>query len=347
VLVSDGKESCGGDPCETIKSLREKGIKIRLHVVGFAVGDDEKNQLTCMADAGGGRYFEAKNSAELTQALAEVRTAVVEEKPAPAAPPPPKTAISAKSAATEIANATPIDAGEVVKGRLADIDQGGKRHFWKAALPPGRYTLVLDTKRTDDARSNLIADIDLLTPDGRKAGRALGVNETGPRFRSVAEIDTAAHPELVLQVENGSSIIDYWLALYPADADIPTPFFVRIPPITPLEFGKPAQATLNPSDEQRGEAYYTIDLDGADYRLTWNLERVDKRKSNIMGDVDVFGPLGQELLNSSPCTINKIDLTAGCTGKLSLVEPTKIFLRAFGQSHPYRSTLMVEPWPEE
>ena len=72
ILVSDGKETCKGDPCAAMKGLREKGIQVTAHVVGFDVTDEEKKQLTCIAEQGGGRYFTAGNAEELKGALKEV-----------------------------------------------------------------------------------------------------------------------------------------------------------------------------------------------------------------------------------------------------------------------------------
>ena len=77
VLVSDGKETCAGDPCTLVRDLREQGIKIRVHVVGFDVDQDEREQLVCIAEAGGGKYFSADNADQLQQALTEVREEVV------------------------------------------------------------------------------------------------------------------------------------------------------------------------------------------------------------------------------------------------------------------------------
>ena len=37
VLISDGKETCGGDPCAMVRDLRAKGVKVTVHVVGFNV----------------------------------------------------------------------------------------------------------------------------------------------------------------------------------------------------------------------------------------------------------------------------------------------------------------------
>ncbi|GAA3925354.1 hypothetical protein GCM10022229_19110 [Luteimonas lutimaris] len=71
VLVSDGLESCGGDPCEAVKAAKQSGVDFRLHVVGFDLGDTDTAQLQCMAEAGGGRFFSASNADELAGALSE------------------------------------------------------------------------------------------------------------------------------------------------------------------------------------------------------------------------------------------------------------------------------------
>ena len=54
VLVSDGQETCGGDPCATVKALKAAGVKFVMHVVGFAVTAADQAQLECIAQAGGG-----------------------------------------------------------------------------------------------------------------------------------------------------------------------------------------------------------------------------------------------------------------------------------------------------
>ena len=78
LLVSDGRETCDEDPCKLIQAYRERGIQLKVHVVGFDVTDEEKNQLACIADAGGGQYFTAKNAEQLSMALTAVKTEVLE-----------------------------------------------------------------------------------------------------------------------------------------------------------------------------------------------------------------------------------------------------------------------------
>ena len=72
VLISDGEETCDGDPCAMVKALKTSGIKFVMHVIGFDVTDKEKAQLSCLAEAGGGSYFTAKNAGELTAAARKV-----------------------------------------------------------------------------------------------------------------------------------------------------------------------------------------------------------------------------------------------------------------------------------
>ncbi|MDJ0918077.1 MAG: VWA domain-containing protein [Woeseiaceae bacterium] len=72
ILVSDGIESCGGDPVQSARSLKEQGIVV--HLIGFGLGnaaDEDTASLRAVADASGGRYVTASNAEELEAALAE------------------------------------------------------------------------------------------------------------------------------------------------------------------------------------------------------------------------------------------------------------------------------------
>ncbi len=80
VLISDGIETCGGDPCSTTAALKSSGIKFIMHVVGFDVDSDASEQLVCIAKKGGGRYFWAKNAEQLLSVLSVVQKSVVENK---------------------------------------------------------------------------------------------------------------------------------------------------------------------------------------------------------------------------------------------------------------------------
>ncbi|MDC0737783.1 hypothetical protein N6L24_05800 [Cognatishimia sp. SS12] len=89
VLISDGIETCGGNPCETAKTLAAMGAETKVHAVGFDVDASAREQLKCIADAGRGIYLDAADARGLNSALAEVtRVAQVVTRPEPPAPTP-------------------------------------------------------------------------------------------------------------------------------------------------------------------------------------------------------------------------------------------------------------------
>jgi hypothetical protein len=79
VLVSDGRETCGGDPCEVVKELKRMGVRFVMHVVGFDVPEEDQAQLACIAAAGGGNYFAAENAAALLAALQVVSKEIAQK----------------------------------------------------------------------------------------------------------------------------------------------------------------------------------------------------------------------------------------------------------------------------
>jgi hypothetical protein len=76
VVISDGKETCAGDPCAAVREARAAGVKMQVHVIGFDVTPEESKQLRCIAEAGEGKYFAAKNAPELKQVLTQVKKEV-------------------------------------------------------------------------------------------------------------------------------------------------------------------------------------------------------------------------------------------------------------------------------
>jgi hypothetical protein len=72
VLITDGEETCGGDPAAAIERLRKSGIGTRVSIVGFALEDQTlASTFRRWSDAGGGAFFDAKDAAGLDKALTE------------------------------------------------------------------------------------------------------------------------------------------------------------------------------------------------------------------------------------------------------------------------------------
>ncbi len=72
ILLTDGEESCGGDPQAVAANLRSRGIDVEVHIVGFDLALEEAAVLKDVAVAGGGAYYDAQNLEELSSALTRV-----------------------------------------------------------------------------------------------------------------------------------------------------------------------------------------------------------------------------------------------------------------------------------
>ncbi len=62
ILITDGLEECGGDPCAVSLDLQKKGIMLKPFIVG--IGKNFREQFECV-----GTYFDASNEKEFRNAL--------------------------------------------------------------------------------------------------------------------------------------------------------------------------------------------------------------------------------------------------------------------------------------
>jgi Ca-activated chloride channel homolog len=70
ILVSDGEETCNMDPCQVGRDLEKNGVDFVAHVIGFDVPNPKhQDQLKCLAENTGGRYFNARDAGDLSAAL--------------------------------------------------------------------------------------------------------------------------------------------------------------------------------------------------------------------------------------------------------------------------------------
>ena len=69
VLVTDGLETCGGDPCSASRQIKTGNSAITTHVIGFALDETERANLQCIVDESGGLLLGAGDADELSAAL--------------------------------------------------------------------------------------------------------------------------------------------------------------------------------------------------------------------------------------------------------------------------------------
>lgn len=64
-MVSDGVETCDGDPVAAAKQLQSQNIKAKVNIIGFDVDNEGQQQLKKVADSGGGEYITVDDPADL------------------------------------------------------------------------------------------------------------------------------------------------------------------------------------------------------------------------------------------------------------------------------------------
>ncbi|MDR6227036.1 vWA domain-containing protein [Desmospora profundinema] len=77
-VVSDGEETCGGDPVKEAKKLNQSDIQAMVNIIGFDVDDKGQKELKQVAEAGAGVY-ETVNTEEELQEFMEREREKIEE----------------------------------------------------------------------------------------------------------------------------------------------------------------------------------------------------------------------------------------------------------------------------
>jgi Ca-activated chloride channel family protein len=75
VLLTDGEETCGGNPCDVGKQLKQEGLQFTVHVIGLRVrgitwtGEQSVVETKCLAEETGGLFSTVETERELVEAL--------------------------------------------------------------------------------------------------------------------------------------------------------------------------------------------------------------------------------------------------------------------------------------
>ncbi len=79
ILVTDGIETCGGNPVQEARKLKQAGIKVTTDVVGFDVAKPaEAKRLRAIAEASGGEYTDARTTDALNDYFDQARERVAD-----------------------------------------------------------------------------------------------------------------------------------------------------------------------------------------------------------------------------------------------------------------------------
>jgi hypothetical protein len=69
VLLTDGDETCGGDPAQTLETMSSAGLNLKVNIIGFTVGAELDAKFESWARAGNGNYYKADDAESLGTVL--------------------------------------------------------------------------------------------------------------------------------------------------------------------------------------------------------------------------------------------------------------------------------------
>lgn len=67
LLVASSGDSCGGDPCQVVKEMRQKGVTTTIDAIGFNLAYEAIQPLQCVANTTGGLYYSLSTIEELAE----------------------------------------------------------------------------------------------------------------------------------------------------------------------------------------------------------------------------------------------------------------------------------------
>ncbi|WP_428910642.1 VWA domain-containing protein [Niallia sp. Krafla_26] len=71
-IVSDGIETCGGNPVEEARNLANSDLHVKVNIIGFNVDDKGQKQLKETAAAGNGTYYTVNSNIELNNTISDL-----------------------------------------------------------------------------------------------------------------------------------------------------------------------------------------------------------------------------------------------------------------------------------
>ncbi len=190
ILISDGEETCGGDPVQTAADLNAQGVALSTNVVGFDLDADQRAQMQAIAQAGGGAYFDARDKASLARAIDDAVGVTVRKQERVI-----EKCINPLLGGPTLETAVPVEPGLYTIGELLEKSEG---RYYRIASEAGQRVVIrglLQSRRNlPDAAGNAvetdyalgaftIAGVDANEkPVGSRPGRVRDLPGTSARF---------------------------------------------------------------------------------------------------------------------------------------------------------------------
>jgi hypothetical protein len=147
LLISDGIESCGQDPCALARSWVDAGVQLRTHVVGLGVSGGTREALRCIADTTGGTYADSGSASDLASGIEQ---SAAEPKPKRVYPVRVFAQLKPKGGSKRLV----VDFIAVQNG--ADIET--LHYAGGGVIKPGTYTFEVRSDFTPFRMENVVID---------------------------------------------------------------------------------------------------------------------------------------------------------------------------------------------
>lgn len=173
VLLSDGEPTCSPDPCKVARDLRAQGVDLTVNVVGLNVSGMARNALQCIADAGGGTYYDVDQPDELASSLVTTSVRAFREFTITG-----KTVVGGESSSEPTA---------VNPGQYTDTTLGAKRPRFYTVDVPAKGGIAVSATGRPEATGNIVDyfNIKLTTPDGELCDQGYEQRANVVRLRSI------------------------------------------------------------------------------------------------------------------------------------------------------------------
>ncbi len=186
IVISDGEETCDGDPCAVAEALHNSNIELVVNTIGFDVDATTREQLQCIARVTNGQYFDAADADELSVALQEASAP-----PTPSSPPPTATPTEAPGGAYvavdsngNVLNQVTIEVENVAT--LDDFTGNGR-----ATVPAGEYRGRVRVPLADGVTQSINL-------------QDTGLTQVGPAEELFINVDNYFGEPVTFQVANGA-----------------------------------------------------------------------------------------------------------------------------------------------
>ncbi len=184
VLVSDGGDNCAPpDPCKAAAQVAKQGVDLSISVVGLQVKGRVRDQLRCIARAGGGAYVDVQDAGKLGEELAAALARAFR---------------SYDTAGTKVSGGLAKGEGPALgSGEFQDAMKPGEDRWYGIDVPAGKRLMASITaipSKTAAGQSALRTE--LFAPDGEEVdqfGSILQGKDAGENGRVVSEALNTAY----------------------------------------------------------------------------------------------------------------------------------------------------------